>query len=220
MTVQSFKPDFSEAVDDPIATALRHAQEELRTILATNKARRARLAAVARDRLAYQEYVELRDALDKNIANLYSKLQKKDGPKSHKKKKKPSEVNGAANGTNGPAVIGPSPAAVGLSHTDDYELAVPEQLKQLVQTRRQWVDTVGSVFEQKERESPGRIWGLPKKSLYEGIEEEVKHEVERLSAACNWGKPAASTISRTSNGSTHGKGKAKARTEDVPMELG
>ena len=38
------QPDFSEAVDDPIATALRHAQRELRTVVATNKARRARLA--------------------------------------------------------------------------------------------------------------------------------------------------------------------------------
>lgn len=216
----TFKPDFSEAVDDPIATALRHAQAELRTVLATNKARRARLAAVARDRLAYQEYIDLRDALDKNIANLYAKLQKKDGPKSHKKKKKPTEINGAANGVNGVPIIGPSPASLGLAHTDEYELTVPEQLKQLVQTRRQWVDTVGSVFEQKERESPGRILGLPKRSLYEGIHDEVAQELERLGPSSRRSTTSSATDSRTSHSTSHGKGKAKARTEDVPMELG
>lgn len=211
-------------MDDPIATALRHAQRELRTVLATNKARRARLAAVARDRLGYQEYVELRETLDKSIAGLYTKLQKKDGPKSHKKKKKPTELNGNANGINGVPVIGPSPASLGLTHTDDYELTVPEQLKHLITIRRQWVDNVGSIFEQKERESPGRIWGLPKSSLYEGIEEEVKQELERITVAPTRGRSSTATDSRTSNGTSHGKGKgkgkAKARMGDVPMELG
>lgn len=41
-------------------------------------------------------------------------------------------------------------------------------------TRRKWVDAVGGVFEEKQRENPGRIYGLPKDSLYEGIEEEVQ----------------------------------------------
>ncbi|KAG6849381.1 hypothetical protein H0H93_008935 [Arthromyces matolae] len=35
-------PEFSEKVDDPIATALRQAQQELRKVVATNKARKAR----------------------------------------------------------------------------------------------------------------------------------------------------------------------------------
>jgi len=212
-------PDYSEAVDDPIATALRHAQAELRTVLATNKVRRARLAAVARDRLGYQEYVELRDALDKNISTLYAKLQKKEGPKSHKKKKRPSELNGTTNGTNGAAVIGPSPAALGLISTDDYELTVPEQLKQLVQTRRQWVDTVGSVFEQKERDSPGRIWGLPQKSLYERIDEEVAQELERVAVPKRAGESIIAE-SRTTNGSVYARGRGKTGKKDVPMELG
>jgi len=40
------QPDYSEKVDDPIATALRQAQRELRTVVATNKARKERLAAI------------------------------------------------------------------------------------------------------------------------------------------------------------------------------
>ena len=58
-------------------------------VVATNQARKERLAAIARDRLGYQEYLELRDAIDKNITTLFSKLQKKDVPKLSKKKKKP-----------------------------------------------------------------------------------------------------------------------------------
>ena len=63
-------------------------------MLATNKARKVRLAAIAEDRLAYQEYVENRDAIDKQISTLYSKYQKKDGPKSSKKKKQKVAVLG------------------------------------------------------------------------------------------------------------------------------
>ena len=63
----ALQPDYSEAVDDPIASALRQSQEELRRVLATNKGRKQRLVEIARDRLAYQEYMEARDSLDKNI---------------------------------------------------------------------------------------------------------------------------------------------------------
>lgn len=151
---------------------------------------------------------------------MYTKLQKKsEGPKSHKKKKKVPEINGAANGVNG-AVIAPSPATHGLTPTDDYELTVPEQLKQYVQTRRRYVDAVGKVFEAKEQESPGRIYGLPKTSIYEGIEEEVERELERLGPPS---RPAASTgpaQGRTSRGSTSSHSKGKGRADDVPMELG
>ena len=212
------KPDFTEAVDDPIATALRHAQRELRTVLTTNKARRARLAEIARDRLAYQEYLDLRDALDKNISNLYTKLQKKDGPKSHKKKKKPSELNGVSGFPNGTALPAPSPAALGLVTDDEHHLSIPDQLKQLVETRRQWVEKVGAVFEQKERESPGRIYGLPKTSIYQGIDEEVSEQLERATIPSQAGQPATNGAIPRTNGVD--KGKARARAEDLAMELG
>ena len=61
-------------MDDPIASALRQAQHELREVIATNKAHKVRLLAVAKDRLGYQEYVEAREALDKNILSWYTKL--------------------------------------------------------------------------------------------------------------------------------------------------
>jgi transcriptional adapter 3 len=195
-------------VDDPIATALRHAQRELRTVVATNKARKARLAAIARDRLGYQEYLDMRDAIDKNLASMYSKLQKKDTPKLAKKKKKGPDVNGTAQGVvNGIPVPAPSPAALGLITDEDCNLTVPEPLQQLVETRRQWVDLVGAVFAEKQKENPGRIWGLPRKNIYEGIEEDVKREIERSLLIA----PNPEDIQRTN------KGKGKARGDEMDV---
>ncbi|KAJ7700809.1 histone acetyltransferases subunit 3-domain-containing protein [Mycena rosella] len=171
-------PDYSEKVDDPIATALRHAQRELRTVVATNKARKARLAGIARDRLGHQEYLELRDSIDRNIGTAYTKLQKKNEPKVSKKKKKLGGEASAAGtpvpGEAGPPPPPPCPAALGLGPDEDNRLVVTEQLRQLVDTRRQWVDTVGGVFDLKQLERPGSMWGFPETSVYEGVEDEVR----------------------------------------------
>jgi len=145
-----------------------------------NKARKERLVAIARDRLGYQEYLDIRSSLDKSITSAYSKVQKKDEPKLNKKKKKLSEVNGSVNGTtSGASAPKPSPAALGLGPDDDLRLVVPDQLQQLVETRRQWVTSVGGVFDEKERECPGRIWDLPRRSIYEGLEDAIRHDLAR-----------------------------------------
>ncbi|TFK31973.1 histone acetyltransferases subunit 3-domain-containing protein [Crucibulum laeve] len=219
-------PDYTEKVDDPIATALRQAQRELRTVVATNKARKERLASIARDRLGYQEYLELRDSIDKNITTLYGKLQKKDTPKLNKKKKKP--VPGPnAEGEAGPSMP-PVPAAIGLNTDEENHLFVNDQLRMLVETRRQWVDTVGPIFEEKQEESPGRIWGLPKESVYQGVDEEV---VEMLRAGVNGNgnmngnrNGDADLVTLHTNdynmASGSGKGKGKDRPRGDEMDVG
>lgn len=165
------QPDFSQIQDDAISTALRQCQRELRQVVATNKVRKARLVDIARDRLAYQEYVEARESIDKNILSTFSKLQKKEGPKSGKRKKKGD--SGSVNGHNaGPPP--PHPASTGLGPDDDGKLVVPDNLKSLVETRRGFVDLVGGFLEEKQKEAPGRCWGVPKESVFQGIDEEVK----------------------------------------------
>ncbi|KAJ3540988.1 hypothetical protein NMY22_g4076 [Coprinellus aureogranulatus] len=153
-------PDFSEKVDDPIATALRHAQQELRTVVATNKARKERLAAIARDRLGYQEYLETRDMLDKAITGTYSRLQRKDAPKvkkSHKKKLAGAAAASAAAAAANAEAENPTgvPAALGMNPDEDNHLLVDEKLREYVETRRKWVDEVGTVFEELQRQNPG-----------------------------------------------------------------
>lgn len=182
-----------------------------------------RLAAAAEDRLAYQEYVDGRDALDKNITTLYSKLQKKDGPKVNKKKKQKGDPPpGSANGValTGTAALPPCPAALGLSPDEHNMLHVPDQLQELVHTRRNWVDVIGNVFEEKERDSPGRIWGFPQESVYMGIEDEVRENLARLPPP---GPAAGPSTAVVTNGKANGvvarttKGKGRAGDE---MEVG
>lgn len=92
-------------------------------------------------------------------------------------------------------------------------MKVPEQLSQLVATRKKWVDAVGSVFEEKQRESPGRIWGLPKSSVYEGLEDDAQ---EFLRAG-----PDAPLDLVIGEGSSSSKGKGKARQVDGDyMDIG
>jgi len=219
-------PNFSEAVDDPIATALRHAQRELRTVLATNKVRRERLAAIARDRLVYQEYFDGRDALDKQIFALYTKLQKKDGPKANKKKKKPptSDMNGV-NGSLASGIPPPCPAALGLGPDEENKLVVPDQLNELVEARRQWGEVGEQLLRMKEESNPGHMTGLPKRSVFEGIEEDVQRELDRL------GHPSKKESSVIPSGARRGSGastsasssawgaKGKSRAKDA-MEFG
>jgi transcriptional adapter 3 len=209
-------------VDDPIASALRQAQRELRAVVATNKARKARLLAIAKDRLGYQEYVEAREALDKNIQALFSKLQKKDGPKVSKKKKGKSEANGgpppAPPSAAAPA-LGTWPSAAGLGPEVENELRVPEGLAQLVATRRQWVDTVGGMFDAMEQELPGRVYGLPERSIYEGLDADVATLLERTGGAAGGadggiGAGAGVEIGRPDAD----KGKARAGTEAMDID--
>lgn len=203
------QPDFSDTVDDPIATALRHAQEELREVSATNKARKSRLVAIAKDRLGYQEYLELRDTLDQNIFTLYTKLQKKDSPRNAKKKshKKGAAAAAAAEeklAATSAQALGMWPAALGLGPNEDNNLVVAKELQDMMETRKQWIETVGAVFEEKETEQPGRIYGLPERSVYEGIEEEVASLLARKEEPMY-------------NGVGNGKGKVRAGLGDTDI---
>jgi transcriptional adapter 3 len=128
----------------------------------------------ARDRVAHNEYVDGRDALDKNITSIYTKLWNKDQPhieeKKDKKKKSAPKI----------PTLPKHAAAHGLLLDDELNLVVPDNLKQLAATRRLWVDQVGKCFDAIEADHPGRIRSFPRSSVYEGIEEEVREEVERV----------------------------------------
>nr|GAT56480.1 predicted protein [Mycena chlorophos] len=174
-------PDYSDKVDDPIATALRFAQRELRQVIARNKFRKKRLLEIAQHRIGYQEYLDNRDILDRNIQLAYTKAQKKNEPKPQKKPKKGSKLGDAsASGTPVPGagdpavpVVPPCPAALGLGPDEDNLLVVPEGLRNLVDTRRGFVDVVEASLRDAQAERPGLFYGLPEKSIYEGMEEEV-----------------------------------------------
>ena len=170
---------------------------------------------------------------------MYHKLQRKDVPKVLKKKKKPLPGGAGAGDDTGPGLLPQCPAALGLMQDDENHLSVNEQLKQLVETRRQWVDSVGAVFDAKEREIPGKLYGLPKRSVYEGIEEEIRAllaapliDVNDFnsgvngtvdSSSVNGGRNQSGSSKTNSNGYgavnlSNGKGKERARSD--AMDIG
>jgi len=98
------------------------------------------------------------------------------------------------------------------------------------------VDSVGAVFDAKEREIPGRLYGLPKRSVFEGIEEEVQAmlaapsiDVNDFNSSIN-GTMASSSdnarshqsgsskINSNNYGGVNGKGKERARSD--AMDIG
>lgn len=127
---------------------------------------------VAELRLSYADYDEVKEGMERNIANMFSRLGSAGAPKVTKKKKKEKEKVAAA------AAVNPStgePAGIsglGLVGMDGY-LQIPNEIYEPVSVLRQWKAQIGTKFELLEKESPGLIKGLPKKSIYEGLEEEI-----------------------------------------------
>ncbi|WWC59513.1 uncharacterized protein I303_102069 [Kwoniella dejecticola CBS 10117] len=131
--------------DDEITAALRQSQRLLAQQTTLNDARKARLAEIAKQRLAYSEYQSLLEGIEKSIESGWSKRVKKYGLTPKK--------NSAGHSTKPP---------------------VPDNLKKLVQTRKQWLDGIGQLMKERPR---GQVVGLPAHSIFEGIgEDEEKDE--------------------------------------------
>ena len=145
---------------DSVATALGPAQHELCEVVATNKARKAPPLATAKHGLGYQEYFEAGEALHNNILALSIKLQMNDRPKVSQKKKGKSETNGASLATSDTLLTGSWLLAAGLIPCDENTVRITDALAPLLVIRREWVDSVGDVFDAIEREQPGQIYGL------------------------------------------------------------
>ncbi|WVR04668.1 hypothetical protein IAU60_001679 [Kwoniella sp. DSM 27419] len=142
--------DAMKREDDEVTSALRQCQRLLSQQTALNDARKARLAEIAKHRLAYSEYQSTLEGVEKSIEASWAKRVKKYGTTPKK------GSSGAANG----AGSGRPP--------------VPEQVMRCVTTRQTWLDTVGRFMRERER---GEVVGLPCRSIYDGIgEDEEKDE--------------------------------------------
>ena len=121
---------------------------------ALNDARKVRLASIATHRLAYAEYQSVLESMEKSIEAGWAKRVKKYGIA-------PRKTNNSKIDTN------PRPA-------------VPEALKKMIESRKQWVDSVGRIMKERPK---GEVSGLPDKSVFEGIgldgeEEKDEKDVE------------------------------------------
>ncbi|KAH8824382.1 histone acetyltransferases subunit 3-domain-containing protein, partial [Flagelloscypha sp. PMI_526] len=152
-------PDFSNAQSDNVAVALRDMQQELRQVIAQNKARKSRLAERAKDLLAKQEYVETRDQIDKSILGLYTRQQKAQGKdakelsgRDRDKKKKKRIVNDEEEEETKKEKIPASALGLGVD-VETNHLLVSDQMMELIRLRRNWIDKVGGILKARERDA-------------------------------------------------------------------
>ncbi|KAG8898701.1 Transcriptional regulator [Tulasnella sp. 403] len=150
------EPNFENPVDDEITSTLRRCQALLGRQRKVNLARKNRLLSIARDRLAYQDYVNTLEGLEKSITAGFTKMLKARAPKKKKESKVP---NGG----------GSEEVASGLG--GKVVLEVSEGLTEKVLLRERWVDLFGRAMAEWDEREEGRLTGLPEKSIYEGIEE-------------------------------------------------
>jgi transcriptional adapter 3 len=130
------QPDFTESYDDDIASDLRQFQRKLRRVKQKNDARKERLSAIARDRLAYVDYLEMLEDLNRQISAGYQRIvranQKANAigkKKKHPGSEKDKEKSAAA-----------AEAAAEAARLKTLVLEVPENLLKLVDIRRQFKD--------------------------------------------------------------------------------
>ncbi len=141
------EPDFDGHHDDDISVRLRLLQSELKKVMITNGARKARLLDIARERLAYQEYSTIHEDLDGQVQQAYLKRTRTLG-----KSKKGQHHSGGGGGggggagrprpnaANGATAAGP---ATGLARQRD----IGESARMLMDRRKRWEGCIGPVFE-------------------------------------------------------------------------
>lgn len=117
--------------DDEVAGRLRHLQSRLKEQILINGARKARLTDLVRERMAHQEYQTILEDLDSQVQGAYLKRTRTMG--KSKKAKRPGGAGGGSHFVGGAA--GTARPGIG------------DVTKTLMERRRRWIDTIGSVFD-------------------------------------------------------------------------
>ncbi|KKK15007.1 hypothetical protein P175DRAFT_0530400 [Aspergillus ochraceoroseus IBT 24754] len=126
-------PDYDAHYDDDIAQRLRLLQSELKKQMILNSARKSRLLEIARERMAYQEYMTIHDDLDSQVQQAYLKRTRTLG-----KSKKGSQAKHRPGGAGGGSHLVGS-AGVGRP-------AIGDVARTLMDRRKRWRDCIGPVF--------------------------------------------------------------------------
>lgn len=114
--------DWANGEDDEICLELRAAQKELRRVSSDNADRKRKLIPLVEHQMAYQEYAQILDDLDKQVDNIFMK-------RSRNKSKKRKGV---------PMPSGPEAALIDSG-----------AVKALLDKRSRWVNKIGPCFDSK-----------------------------------------------------------------------
>ncbi|KAH7319980.1 histone acetyltransferases subunit 3-domain-containing protein [Stachybotrys elegans] len=135
---EGFDADYDAHYDDAVAGRLRLLQKRLREQMLVNGARKARLTELVKERMAHQEYQTILEDLDSQVQAAYLKRTRTMG--KSKKTKRPGGAGGGSHFVGG---------AAGMARPGIGDLT-----KTLMERRRRWIDTIGSVFDD---ESLGKV---------------------------------------------------------------
>ncbi|KFA60362.1 hypothetical protein S40285_08300 [Stachybotrys chlorohalonatus IBT 40285] len=135
---EGFDADYDGHFDDEVAGRLRKLQALLKEQMLVNGARKARLTDLVRERMAHQEYQTILEDLDSQVQAAYLKRTRTMG--KSKKTKRPGGAGGGSHFVGGAA--GTARPGIG------------DVTRTLMERRRRWIDTIGSVFDD---ESLGKV---------------------------------------------------------------
>lgn len=161
---EGFDPEFDGHYDDEVAARLRLLQSRLKEQMLINGARKARLTELVRERMAHQEYQTILEDLDSQVQAAYLKRTRTLG--KSKKNKRPGGAGGGSHFVGG---------AAGMARP-----GIGDMTKTLMERRRRWIDTIGSVFDD---EALGKVprAGDPDSSIFkpEDMAALIKKEKEQ-----------------------------------------
>ena len=134
------EPDYDAHYDDEIAARLRYLQAQLKEQSITNGARKARIAELAKTRLAHQEYNTILEDLDNQVQQAYLKRTRTLG-KGKKQQKRPGGAGGGSHYVSGQG--GAASTGAGVSRPGIGDVA-----RTLMEKRKKWIDCIGPVFDE------------------------------------------------------------------------
>ncbi|KAK4058888.1 Transcriptional regulator [Microbotryomycetes sp. JL221] len=151
--------DWSLREDDEISSALRACQRQLYHQTTLNESRKAVLSSIVKDRMAYQDFEQARDAQERIIENGWSKRQKSENKKKKSKREKERERR-----QHGAGADEPTSSLITGKH-------MSLSLLEAMDRRNRLIGSLKPFFEDDEEQ--GRFYGLPERSVFEGLEEAI-----------------------------------------------
>ena len=152
------EPDYDAHFDDEVGQRLRLLQDQLRETMILNSARKARLLSIAEDYMGHQEFSTIRDDLDAQVNQAFSKRNRMTGKgrKHHHLKK-----------------IGLTPApAAGIPRP-----GIGDAARTLMDRRKRWRATIEPIFDEEVVKVRTKGEGIFDDDRMAGL---IKEERERL----------------------------------------
>lgn len=146
--------------DDEVCVELRKLQKKLRVVNTRNHHRKQLLKPILKKHLAYQDYAQILDNLNKQVDHEYARRLKN----SHSKKKKHKHNEGHG-GTEIMAEISrpanqDSSASQQLQQQQEIQHGIADiNLKKLLEKRKKWMDMIGVIFANEESEDESESMG-------------------------------------------------------------